>query len=207
MKVLIADDHQLFLDGLSSLLRTQSYVSELVCINTLAGVQESLDASTDLVIIDLRMPGVQGISHISDLISSNPTTPFIVMSATENQADINTVLRAGAVSFIPKAAKSDAILKTIKQVIDGDVIEQTFTQLSDIDVNSSATNLPKFIDISERQLQVLQALGVGSSNQKIAEDLNISEHTVKSHLAKLFKEFDVNSRLACVQKARSLNML
>ncbi len=207
MKLLLADDHQLFLDGLSSLLRTQAYVTELVCFNTLKEVQVNLDASTDLVIIDLRMPGVKGISHITDLIRAHPTTPFVVMSATENQVDINTVLRAGAASFIPKAAKSDVILKIIKQVIDGDIVDKAFTQLSEIDINSSATNLPRFIDISQRQLEVLHALSNGSSNQKIAEDLNISEHTVKSHLAKLFKELDVNSRLSCVQKARSLNLL
>ena len=207
MKILLADDHQIFLDGLSSLLKTLVYVTEVICVNSAVNIKASLDSSVDIAIIDIRMPGMAGVEFVSALIKSHPTTPFIVMSATENQSDINHVMRAGAATFIPKAAKTETILKIIEQVIEGDSVAHVFSQLSEINISDTAKNLPRLINISERQIEVLRALAAGMSNQNIATTLNISEHTVKSHLSKLFKEFDVNSRLACVHKARDLGFI
>lgn len=208
MKVLIADDHQLFLDGLSALLREQAYVTEVVSVNSLKAIRKLLDSSVQLVIIDLRMPGMKGVQHITDLMAYQKNTPFIIMSATESQTDIDALMRAGAMAFIPKATDSQGILDKIQLVMQGERYHPKLSPLAEhSSISDSASQVAGFSAMSDRQFEVLKALANGSANQVIATELGISNNTVKTHLRNLFKMFDANSRVEVVLKARSIGLV
>jgi len=208
MKILIADDHQLFLDGLSALLREQDYVTDIVSVNSLKGIRKVLDASVQLVITDLRMPGMKGVKHITELMEYQKNTPFIIMSATESQTDIDELMRAGAMAFIPKTTDSQGILDKIQLVIQGQRYHPKLSPLAEHSaISNSDSQIAGYSLMSERQFEVLKALADGNGNQAIADELGISHNTVKTHLRNLFKMFDAKSRVEVVLKARSIGLV
>ena len=211
MHILIADDHQLFLDGLTILIKgvgQDVYVTQAVSVGD---IKEKLHKGMDLVLIDLRMPGMKGKKTLEALMKRVPNIPFVVISATESQADIDACLESGVKGFIPKATPSIEMIDIVKRVLAGAVHHpqlksKHFSQHHDHDAQEEA--LPAiFTSLSERQLQVLLEMAKGFTNKEIASVLNISNHTVKTHIAHLFSVFRVSSRVECVQKARSMGVL
>ena len=212
MKILLVDDHWMFLDGLSKVLSLQL---QNVKIYTADSVESALaivsnEPDLDLIMVDLAMPDKDGISFIQMLSEQQILIPTVVLSACEDIVRIARVMSLGASGFIPKAYNTDALIAAINQVLSGDVYlpQSVATKLAHVSHTGGTQNdLAQRFMITPRQLEVIAMLEQGFNNQKIAEVLFISEHTVKSHLKQIFQKLECDSRLACIKKAKSLGLV
>lgn len=211
MNILVVDDHQLFLDGFRYILKNlgthvivSSAVNAEIAIDIING-----DQDFDLILIDLNMPGMDGISILKRFQKSNLSLPVVVISAEENPRVIKSALDSGALGFIPKSASSEEMLSILKKIIEGQVYVPKDIQEQ---INNLGTRRPpkqaqqnkslKNSGISKRQYEVLQLLARGYSNKQIASTLFLTEHTVKAHVSGLFNALKTRNRTECVQLAQ-----
>lgn len=209
MNILIADDHLLFLEGITTLLESHFSTGVISHAYDYEQLEKALGGDVDLLIMDLRMPGVKKGRNYIELIRDYSTLPIIILSASENQAEVDAVMKAGAMAFIPKASSAEFLIQIIQQVIEG---EKYYPKLAYSSINTDlddglADALKSSVKLSKRHLEVLQYLAEGLTTPMIAKKLYISEHTVKTHLVKVYKSLCVKNRVECVQKARLIGLL
>ena len=216
MRLLIVDDHPLFLDGLESGLCqleptikiSKSVNAEQALQNIAAGLQP------DLMLVDALLPDMSGIEFIKTLINREIWIPALILSANENLALVTQAMDTGAMGFVPKTYSASKLYSAMQQVMKGqmylpDEIARQLTQLQNQSANDQLRHrdlLQKF-GITARQLEVLQLLAEGFSNREIARSLFVSEHTVKSHIKAMFATLKVSNRTACVKTAAQLGLL
>lgn len=184
---------------------------ENVRVSTAGSLEElksQLVEPFDLLVMDLRMPGMKGMRSLTGVVHRVPETPVVVISATESQADVNACMEAGVRGFIPKSTPAPEMLAILRRVLAGELyhpaLEATAQHPS---WESDDVDRAAFSELSGRQMQVLAEMAKGSTNKEIAAVLNISEHTVKTHIAKLFSVLKVNSRVECAQQARLMGVI
>ena len=200
----IADDHALFRTGLRLLLSDScgpAEVREAASLPDLRGLLE-VDARVDLAVVDLAMPGMNGGGSIRELRQTFPQVPFVVLSGSEQRQDVLDALAAGAFGYIPKSLDPEAMVAAFQQVLGGGIYAPTLLLTEPaptIDANAIAMLTP-------RQCDVLRLLGKGQANKEIARALDISEGTVKIHLAAIFRLLDVRNRTEAVLKASALDI-
>lgn len=208
MNVLIIDDHQLFIDGLTYLLNDLSASINLSTADNTDLALEQLQSDTDwdLVLLDLVMPGISGRGVLQRMQAQGMPYPVVVISAELNSSLIQQALDLGALGFIPKAYPRGAMLTGLRQVLDGEMYIPEEVQLALERLPSpGARGAP--VLLSKRQSQVLQLLEQGNSNQQIAQILFISESTVKTHLNTIFQILQVSNRVSCLQRAREMGLV
>jgi len=194
MVFLIADDHDLFLSGLQSLLQDAFPSAQIISVSSLSAVHQELAMPTkfQLVLIDLFMPGMQGAASIRQLTQLSPTTPIIVVSAEDSPLTIQTCLTAGASGYVPKSSESNTIIQAITSVIAGGQFSPP-----------SVRNHP-LLNISHRQEEILICIAEGKTNREISEALDITEGTVKQYVSHLLKMLDVDNRTRAAAKASKI---
>lgn len=209
---MIIDDHRLFADGLSLVLsQTGKYT-----VSTFYNARSVLDDKEllkehDLALIDLDMPSLDGFGFLQGVITRKLPLKVVVVSGVESRADISRLLHLGAKGFFPKNSPSPVMLEGVEAVLAGQVyvpkhilleIDWPIVLTSQNDKASYETTAAKqaLDTISPRQLEVLGLLKEGQSNKEIAQILEISESTVKSHIKILFQALGVKNRTACAQK-------
>ncbi len=203
MKILLADDHQLFLDGLCSILRDMHNNVNLTCVHHGHAALKYLTAETyDVALIDLRLPGRDGLGLLGDMECLNCLTPIIIVTASEDPNDQKLALDKGAAGFVPKSASAKQITNAIQSVLNGEIMD-IYAATKTTHVQSDWAEMHH---ISPRQMEVLRQMSRGLSNQEIADCMFISLSTVKSHVAALFRAFNANSRIETVEKARRLGL-
>lgn len=213
MKILIVDDHQLFLEGLSYLLSSYKPVLDIFeARNTKEALQKFSDQEFDLVLLDLSMPGLDGISCLGSLQKIRPSIPIAIISAMEDSELVIGALRLGAVGFIPKSYTQLQMFDALDKLISGDVFipEEVHWHLSrklDLDSDDSVNLKLVSLNIREKQFAVLKLVADSLTVQEIGECLSISPNTVKSHIKKLYQCLHVSSRLEVVTEARRLGLL
>ncbi len=168
---------------------------------------ESLLGKTDydLFILDLMMPGLGGVELIKYLNRNKNLTPVMVMSSVEDPAVIKQVFQLGIVGFLPKSYSVYEIVAAIESCREGNVHVPGLVSASlTMEQNLQITQEPKDVKVrlTKRQLEIMSLMERGLSNQEIADNLFISKATVKTHINKLFKLFDVNNRVSCLRAAR-----
>lgn len=212
MSILVVDDHKMFSEGLALVLRHGLPEHEIMLADTVSeGLQivES-DPDVELILLDLRMPGLDGMSFVEGLTKRGLATPFAVVSAATDVERIGTALDAGAMGFIPKSHDSRGLVEAVRTMLDGDlylpddVRERLATRR---DGSLEDTPRHRRFGITDTQYRVLDCLGKGCSNREIALALHVSENTVKSHVQALFQVLAVNNRTAAVQIARELELI
>ncbi len=203
MKILLADDHQLFLDGLCAILGVREDGAEVVCVRDgHAALEQLLEGDFDVALIDLRLPGRDGLGLLEELNARNCLVPVIIVTASEDPDDRLQALEAGAMGFIPKSASGQQIAEAILAIQQGQVVDAD--TLDGLD--QAQRDWARMHNITPRQLQVLRLVRRGLSNQAIAERLSLSTATVKSHLAALFRAFGTQSRTETIEKAHRLGL-
>jgi len=204
LKLVIIDDHPLFLEGLSLTLRNLSPTVEIHCFGSLAEARAAFAQKddVDLVLLDLMLPDGRGLSFLRDLQSQALFIPTIVISASTDSRDVKAALMAGANGFISKSAGGKNIIKHIKAALNGDVV------LPDFYLGDQACHPLQPVEIlTPRQQEVLLLIAEGMSNKAICQRLNLTEHTVKTHIKALFQNLDVHSRTECVHVATVMGLL
>jgi DNA-binding NarL/FixJ family response regulator len=209
LKILLVDDHQMFLDGLDLVL-TQQNIDVVTAENTPEALS-IIDGNGyfDLIFVDLQMPGLDGYALIRALRERQVFSPVIVISASEGADEISRALELGALGYLPKSTHADQIGEAIRQVLAGNVF--VAPELSfDIEADKKSINKnrrPIHEKVSARQLDILRLTAEGYSNKEIALAVNVAEVTVKYHLNAVFKTLQVSNRTACVKRARELGII
>lgn len=213
MKILYLEDHTLFAEGFSVLLSNHRQDTMIKCVTTteqaLAVIAEEHDL--DLILVDLNMPGLDGLAFIDGLNQRDLFIPFIILSASEDMHEIQKAMDFGASGFIPKSYSSQQILIAIDQVMAGETvipkeIAEQLAAMSDNRSHEKQQALAQEYKIAKRQLDVLRLMYKGYSNKDIASVLNISINTVKVHVRTLCDAFQVDNRTDCVFYAEKIGM-
>ncbi|MBI3776377.1 MAG: response regulator transcription factor [Gammaproteobacteria bacterium] len=210
LRILIIDDHPLFLDGMASALRR---FDDDAAIETAANAEDGLAATQarefDLVLLDLNLPGMNGLAAINEFHQRFPALPVVVLSSSERPDDIRQAINGGALGFIPKTSSTHAVFETLRQVLEGRVCVP-----AEFSADSSKQPLPVFTAprniecgvLSLRQMEVLACLCQGLSNKQIADALLVSEKTVKNHVSCVFRALGVVNRTQAVLAAKKTGM-
>lgn len=195
MKVLLADDHTLFREGLRLVL--EGLVSDPIEIVEAADFSEALGIlrnipEIDIGLVDLGMPGMDGFTAIQLIRRTAPDLFLVVVSANENPADIRRALDCGAHGYITKSSSSAAMVAGIRSVLDGDTFISPDIPLPAPQTGNEAKSLESLL--TPRQRDVLAMLRQGKSNKEIARDLNLAEITVKLHVTAILRALGVDNR-------------
>ena len=205
LSFVIADDHPMVRDALASALRSAFKSAAVGFAGTLAEAQAALAAApeTDLLILDLDMPGMQGLTGLAALRAAHPTIPIVIVSATTNPAAMRQAIEMGAAGFIPKLAPSERFLEVIRAVLDG--VIWLPTEASD---QALATNdrdiAEKAARLTPQQHRVLLLMAEGKPNKLIAFEMQITEPTVKAHVTEILRKLGASSRTQAVIAAQRL---
>ena len=194
MSIFVIDDHPLMREAVVMLirrLRSQASVTEL---DRLAAVRPAVQqhGAPELICLDLKLPDTHGVSGVRELKQQFPDVPLIVLSAAPAGEYEDLAIEAGADAYIQKSAGATEIANVLRVFLDGELEPEPATP-------------PE--KLSKRQKQLLVLLDKGRSNRDIAEELQISEHTVKVHLWRLFRRLNVKSRSQASHLARTQGLL
>jgi DNA-binding NarL/FixJ family response regulator len=200
VRVLIADDHPLMVGGLRQAVLAAAPEAEIAVAHDFDSMVAALDASpdTDLVLLDLTMPGVRGFSGLLFLRSERPSTPVIVVSGNEERAVIRHCMEFGAAGFIPKTNSLDTMRAAIAQVLDGGRWTPPDFDLNAAPNGESSAMARRLASLTPQQIRVLMMLSQGLLNKQIAYELSVSEATVKAHVSAIFQKLGVESRTQAV---------
>lgn len=192
MKIILADDHALFRGGFALLFKQGEAQATVLEADTLAGAL-AIAAShpdADLLLLDLHMPGMQGATSIRQVVQTHPQLPLVVLSADENESMVQQVIAAGALGFIPKSATAAVMQSAIRLVLSGGI----YVPAQLVMATHGATRPQGPGKLTGRQLDVLRLLADGMGNKDICHRLDLSEGTVKVHIAAIFRSLNVRNR-------------
>ncbi len=221
MKFLIADDHELFLQGLEFILKKQYPQTDIVLTNSYTGIFEILEKQNDfdLIITDLAMPGANWLEAIGRIHSTCPEVPIIIISAVFDPEILQKTFDIGVSGYVSKAFPNNIIMSAINLVIAGGMyIPPELLQLNlqnrtlpirelIADLNDNKKPVKENNVLTPRQTEVVQCLSEGLSNKQIAYKLGLSEGTVKIHITLLMRALDVSNRVQAVNEARRRGLL
>lgn len=198
--MLIADDHPLMVGGLRQAVLAASPDAEIAVAHDFDSMVAALDVSpdTDLVLLDLAMPGVRGFSGLLFLRSERPSTPVIVVSGNEERAVIRHCMEFGAAGFIPKTSSLDTMRGAITRVLDGGRWTPADFDPSPVPNGESSAMARRLASLTPQQIRVLMMLSQGLLNKQIAYELGVSEATVKAHVSAILQKLGVESRTQAV---------
>ncbi|MFZ9425070.1 MAG: LuxR C-terminal-related transcriptional regulator [Limnohabitans sp.] len=198
MSLYVIDDHPLVRQAIGMLLRRLRPASKVVELEKLSELQAAIikNGAPELFVLDLLLPGVKGASAVSDIKSLYPDIPLAVISAMPAGEAEETCIEAGADLYLEKSAPAQDISNGLQGLL-----------AADVSTDEEAAATPGDTKLSKRQKQLILMLDRGLSNRDIANELNISEHTVKVHLWRLFRRLGVKSRTQTLHFARTHGLL
>ena len=210
MKILLADDHPLFREGVKHVLMLLGDEVSIVDAHDYPSLfaEAAAHPDLDLVLADLYMPGMGGHEGIAEFRNQFPDTPLVIMTASESRADARRALASGALGYVLKSSPSQEMLDALIRVLDGGIYvppllegdEQPEAPLSLMPLSSQG------IRLTHRQLEVLEQLLQGKPNKIIARELDLSEGTVKIHVAAIFKALGVTNRTEAAVAAQRFDL-
>lgn len=201
LSFIVADDHPMVRDALESALGQAFSGSRIVGAATLGEVQHALEQNpeVDALLLDLDMPGMDGLTGLALLRSERPTVPIIVVSAARDAVVVRRAWDLGASAYVDKSASLEEIAATVRAVLDGEVLKPAEAAEGDSFAQRAAQLTPQ-------QWRVLALMVQGDQNKQIAYKLGVGEPTVKAHVTVILRKLGVRSRTQAVIEARSLSL-
>ena len=193
-KVMIVDDHPLMRRGIGQLLSFDSafdVISEASNGNEAIALAHKLPV--DLILLDLNMKGISGLDTLITLRNEGIDACIVILTVSDNHADIKTLIDAGADGYLLKDTEPDELVALLKTALTGD---KAYSEVVTAFLNNNGTENSLFSSLTEREKQILQEVAKGYSNKTIADLLFISEATVKVHMKSLLRKLQVKSRTA-----------
>jgi DNA-binding NarL/FixJ family response regulator len=205
VRVLIADDHPAFRAGLRLMLAIaddMEVVGEAEDGNRV--VELAAELEPDVVVMDLRMPGLDGIEATRRLLATRPDVGVVVLTMFDDDASVFAAMRAGARGYLLKGAEQDEILRGIRAISAGEAIFGPAIARRVIDHFSTGVGSAKavFPALTDREREVLELIAAGRGNAVIAHDLCLTLKTVRNHVSNIFAKLQVSDRAAAIVKAR-----
>lgn len=203
IRVLVADDHPVVRGGIVALLSAADDMEVVGQVSDgLEAVAAAIELEPDVVLMDLRMPGMDGDEATARILAARPGIRVVILTTYETDASILTAIEAGASGYLLKAAPQDEILAGVRSVARGEVA--LAPSIAAMLVQRVAK---PSISLSARETEVLALVAKGESNPQIAKSLFLSEATVKTHLLHAFEKLGVSDRTRAVTKAMELGIL
>lgn len=211
--ILIADDHPLLREAIHNAAQQRFSDAQIGEVGSLDDSLVYLEqhGDIDLVLLDLNMPGMDGLNGIVTLRNSYPDVAVVVLSAEENKNVVLQSMAYGAVGFITKSMSRENIIDAIAQVLDGqaflppDIIRQNQSQNSDNRRQDPAIPSEVISSLTRRQLLVFERMAKGESNKQIGYELKIAETTVKAHVSAILRKLNVQNRMKAVLCAAAID--
>ncbi|QTF92034.1 response regulator transcription factor [Halomonas sp. BM-2019] len=212
-KLLIADDHPLFREAIGRVIRDgfpDAEVLEAEDLDTTQALALEHD-DLDLILLDLNMPGVHGLSGLIQLRNEAPTIPVVIISAEEEKQVILQAVTYGAVGFITKSSPREQMTQAIAQILDGniylpsEIIRASGSSSRAVGRDEHTLTAAQLETLTRKQLQVLEHMTRGESNKMIAYHLEIAETTVKAHVSAILRKLGVHNRVQAILSASDID--
>jgi DNA-binding NarL/FixJ family response regulator len=207
IRVGVAEDHPLARQGIVQLLES---ADDIVVVGEAADGEAALElaesevAEPDVLLVDIRLPGMDGIEVTRRLRQEHPDVGVIILTAYEDPTYATQAMKAGAKAYVLKSAEGEQVLDTVRMVAHGHAVldNRVWGALAE---EGKAPRHP--FGLTAREMEVLQLLGKGYANREIARSLGILPSTVKSHLERIFKRLEVSDRTEAVVKALRMGII
>ncbi len=209
MRILFADDHPLFREGVKPLLLKLADHVEIIEAKDYPAAFEAARryGDFDLALLDLNMPGMNGSDAIGRFRAAYPRIPIAVLSAADEREGIQRLLAKGALGYICKSSPSDVILSALRLILAGGVYIPP--ELLDDAAGTDRFMIPELgrqESLTRRQVEVLRELAKGLNNKQIAQNLQVTEGTIKIHMATIFRLLNVSSRTEALLLAQKMGL-
>lgn len=204
IRVMVVDDHTLFRRGLTALLLRDARVQVVGDVADAGEAQRcAQELQPDLILLDNHLPGVRGVDALSALQEAVPRARIVMLTVSEDEADLMLALRNGAAGYLLKTMEGDALIGAIERAVKGEnVIAPEMTQkmvasyLGTTPNGTTPVARPSVLSaLSSRELEILRGIACGSSNKEIGRDLGIAETTVKVHVQNVLRKLRVTTRV------------
>jgi len=201
IRALIVDDHPVTREGLRTALELSDDV--VVVVGEAASGEEAVERAAeltpDVVFMDVRMPGMDGIEATRRIREASPETKVILITIDESRGAISEAIQAGVSGYLLKDASADALVDAAQKAVEGGAVihpqlTRTFIDEVGMGEGESVTTAP----LSKREREILQKVANGATTKEVAHDLGISPHTVKTHLERIFEKLGANDRAQAV---------
>lgn len=215
MDIILADDHKLVRDGLTPFLEE---LDDNVNVIEAAGFEHAMKAAKEaldlkLIILDLGMPGMNGLAGVRQMMESFSNVPVVILSGTHDQTAILKAFNLGIAGFIPKSAGSDVMMSALQLVMAGERYipsqilvgaaiqdaERPQVKTAPITPSTHSINAARFDKLSRREQHVLELLAGGMTNKEIARSIDLQEATIKIHVKNIYRKMGVNNRVQAVR--------
>jgi two-component system nitrate/nitrite response regulator NarL len=201
VRVLLIDDHALVRRGIEELLQSRGVQVVASVGSGEEGVRRARELPADLILLDVRMPGMSGIETLERLRASGVNAPVVMLTMSREDADLSAALRAGARGYLLKDMEPEDLLPALEAAVHGDnvVAQELVGSLAGLVRGGAPPAVPRkaapLVDLTPRELEILEHLADGSSNKMIARALDITDGTVKLHAKALLRKLGVRSRV------------
>ena len=211
IKILIADDHLIIRQGLRLILETEV---EFELVGEASDGAEALSQckklNPDVVLMDLRMPNIDGLTAIEKLRKEQPEIAIVILTTFNEDELMLRGLQAGASSYLLKDTDRSSLFETIRAAARGEILLKPEIMSRFVAMNSTTLSTPRSndpINLTEREYEVLEAIARGERSKEIAVHLGITERTIKAHLSSIYNKLGVDSRAAAVGAAAQKGLL
>ena len=196
IRVIVADDHPLFRAGVVEELGKNSDIEVVgLAANGGEAVRLAQEEMPDLILLDIAMPGKDGISAASTISLACPSTKIVMLTVSEHEDDLVAAFKAGAKGYVLKGVSGRELARVIRSVVDGEVfVSQALATRLIMDLSEPKPSDP-FEELTPRELEILQLVAEGLSNREIGEQLHLAEKTVKHYMTNVLAKMEVGSRV------------
>ena len=210
LRVLLADDHPVFRMGLKALLNS---LSDMVVVGEASegasAVLLATELAPDVVVMDLNMPGMNGVEATHRIVEGRPATAVLVLTLSEDDDSVFAAMRAGARGYLVKGSDTDEVIAAVVAVGRGEAIfgpSIAHRILSFLTRPLSAYDEQMFPELSQREREVLDLIAAGTNNADIAKRLFLSPKTVRNHVSSVFTKLQVADRAQAIVRARAAGL-
>jgi len=204
--VLIVDDAELFREALKAAFTQEGFQVVASAADAMAGIDLAREHEPDLVMLDLLMPGMSGLEVVGTILKASPHSRVVLLTASESAEDLLAAVKAGASGYLTKDTPLPRLAAAMREVLDGGAAispamgGKLFSALRDLLRHNNSTSLRR-PELTGREIEILGLVGEGKTSKEIADDLFISENTVRNHVRNVLDKLGMKSRFEAVNWA------
>jgi DNA-binding NarL/FixJ family response regulator len=210
---MIADDHKLFREGIKALLAVTDDI-EIIgeAEDGNAALQKSQELQPDVILMDINMPGLNGIQATGQILAKQPQARIVMLTMLEDDASVFHAMRMGARGYLLKGADPQEVLSVIRAVAEGQALfgpaiaARLMSYFKELGTKPASGTGTPFPELTERELEVLRLIAQGLNNQEITRKLVVSPKTVRNHITNIFSKLQVADRAQAIVRAREAGL-